>query len=247
MTPFEAIVLGLVEGVTEFLPVAPRATSSWSESLLGTARRIDSGSLAAFTIIIQGGAIVAVLYLYGHRVRQIAMGVLHADPAGVRLARNLAIAFVPSAVVGLAVGHLVTERLFAPGPVLAALAIGGLQCLALWPGTSRAMVTILAGVAVGMERRDAAEFSFLLGLPTLTGACGYATVKSISAGGASAFASLGITPLVVGIGVATVSAVVGVRWLVRFLGHHGLAPFGWYRIVLTAVLALLIWTGDVVI
>jgi len=119
-----------------------------------------------------------------------------------------------------------------------ALVIGAFQCLALWPGTSRSMVVIVGGLLVGLRPRDAAEFSFLLGLPTLGGACAYKLLKEHEA-----IAQLGIAPVALGIAVATISAAIAVRWLVGFLNRRGLEPFGWYRLGLTAVLAVSLWLG----
>ena len=279
MTVFDAIILGLVEGVTEFLPVSSTGHLILVDLLLGLHVRVDRESAAAFTIVVQGGAILAVLWLYPHRVGQLATGIWHAGSGGRRLAMNLAIAFVPAAVLGVALGDIITEHLFGPAPVLAALlcggalmiasdrwqrhrasrgaprlglddlsvrgalAIGASQCAALWPGTSRSMVTMLAAVALGMDRRDAAEFSFLLGLPTLTAACAYSAAEAAYAGNVRVLMTLGSASMVTGLIVATVSAVVSIRWMVSFLGHRGFAPFGWYRIFLSVGLGFLFLAG----
>jgi undecaprenyl-diphosphatase len=128
-----------------------------------------------------------------------------------------------------------------------ALVIGLLQCLAMWPGLSRSMMTIVAGMLVGMRPRQAAEYSFLLGLPTLGGACVYRSIQLFGEE-ADPIASLGgWTPVIVGIVAATVSAALAIQWLVGYLNRHGLAIFGWYRIALAAVFALLIWQGVVAV
>lgn len=122
-----------------------------------------------------------------------------------------------------------------------AFVIGLCQCLALWPGTSRSMVTILGGMLVGMRPREAAEFSFLLGLPTLGAACVYSLAKNLLGDGATMFETLGAAPIATGVLVATGSAALAIRWFVGFLSRHGLAVFGWYRIALSLALGLLIW------
>jgi undecaprenyl-diphosphatase len=130
-----------------------------------------------------------------------------------------------------------------------ALLIGLAQCVAMWPGTSRSMMTIVGGVLAGLKPRQAAEFSFLLGLPTLGGACVYKLGKNLyqarAGQGPSMFELIGVVPIVLGVAVATVSAFIAIRWLVAFLGRHGLEPFGWYRIALAAALAGL-WLAGLV-
>jgi undecaprenyl-diphosphatase len=126
-----------------------------------------------------------------------------------------------------------------------ALLIGLLQCVAMWPGTSRSMMTIVGGMLTGLRPRQAAEFSFLLGLPTLGGACVYSLAGDLLGDEASMFETLGALPLVVGITVATISAALAIKWLVGYLSRHGVAVFGWYRLALCAVLGALWWTGVV--
>jgi undecaprenyl-diphosphatase len=265
---WQAVALGLVEGITEYLPISSTGHLILTESLLGLERPESKPALDAFSIVIQGGAILAVLGLYWPRVLGMLRGVAGRDAVGLRLLVNLLIAFVPAAVVGVPLDHWLESHLFRPLPVIAALVGGGvimialdrglprgtrtvddvaprhalwiglMQCLALWPGTSRAMVVIVGGLLVGLRPRDAAEFSFLLGLPTLGGACAYKLVKEHDA-----IAQLGVAPVVLGIAVATVSAALAVRWLVAFLNRRGLEPFGWYRLGLSAVLCISVWLG----
>jgi undecaprenyl-diphosphatase len=268
LEPWQAAVLGLVEGITEYLPVSSTGHLILAEWLLGLDGRDSKPALDAFSIVIQGGAILAVLGLYWTRVLALLRGALGRDPAGLRLLVNLLIAFVPAVAVGVPLDHWIEIHLFHPLPVIAvlaggglfmialdrfaphgertieqldwrnALAIGAMQCLALWPGTSRSMVVIAGGILVGLRPRDAAEFSFLLALPTLGGACAYKLLKEHDA-----IAGLGVGAVALGIAVATVSAALAVRWLVGFLNRHGLAPFGWYRLGLAAVLCISIWLG----
>jgi undecaprenyl-diphosphatase len=130
-----------------------------------------------------------------------------------------------------------------------ALGVGLFQCAALWPGTSRSMVTIAGGVLLGLRAREAAEFSFLLGLPTLGAACVYKLTthlrEAAATGSATLFDQLGLDAVLLGLAVATLSAAVAVRWLVTFLTRHGLAAFGWYRIALSLLLGALILAGAV--
>jgi undecaprenyl-diphosphatase len=289
LTPLEAIILGIVEGITEYLPVSSTGHLILASSLLGLDQRVDKDSLDAFEIVIQGGAILAVLALYRARVWQMLQGLMGRDPQGLRLATNVVIAFLPAAALGAPLAGTIKRHLFFPVPVLSALAVGGvamivigrwhdgrvharrgasetpprdvdldaltvgqaaviglLQCLAMWPGTSRSMVTIVGGMLVGMKPRPAAEFSFILGLPTLGAACVYSAWRNLR-GGVNMLDALGTAPLLLGLVVATISAAIAVRWLVSFLTRHGLALFGWYRVALSVVMAVLIWQGLVAI
>ncbi len=290
MTIWQAIVLGLVEGITEYLPISSTGHLVLTTWLLGLDDPDHKTALNAFVIFIQGGAILAVLGLYRGRVGQMIAGLIGTNTQGRRLLLNLVVAFVPAALLGPLLNDAIETRLFHPVPVIAALAIGGvvmivlgpwqrrfyhdveaapgqraghtyldldqltwrralviglLQCLAMWPGTSRSMVTIVGGMLVGMRGRHAAEFSFLLALPTLGGACVYRVAKSMAAGGGeqNMFAVLGWLPVVVGLIAATISAVLAIRWLVGWLTRHGLAVFGWYRIAIAVVFGVMVGRG----
>ena len=281
LTWWQAIVLGLVEGVTEYLPVSSTGHLILTSSLLHLDRPETKDALDAYLVVVQGGAILAVLGLYRSRVLQMARGLLGRDADGLRLACNVALAFIPAAVAGLLLSKAIKATLFSDWPVLAALAAGGLwmiwlggagdhgrsdvasmswrtalgiglfQTLALWPGTSRSMVTIGGGMLLGLGAVAAAEFSFLLGLPTLGAASVHDLVGNLrhaaAAGAPSMFEQLGAGPMILGFAVATVSAALAVRWLVSFLTRHGLAPFGWYRLALAATFAGLILAGVVTI
>lgn len=268
MTILQAVILGLVEGITEYLPISSTGHLILVKSLLGLEGRASN----AFIIVIQGGAILAVIGLYRRRMGQIFRGLVGVDAVGRRLMFNLLIAFAPAAICGPLLAGFVEERLFAASPVVGALAAGGvimivvprgrkaaatidelswraalfigaMQVIAMWPGTSRSMVTILGGLLVGLRPRQAAEFSFLLGVPTLGAACIYSAVKSFTGDEESMVEALGWIPLLVGFAVATVSAMVAIRWLVSYLTRHGLAIFGWYRLALASALALLFFRG----
>ena len=285
---WHAVILGLVEGITEYLPVSSTGHLILASSLLGLDEPPElKAAVDAFNIVIQGGAILAVLGLYRERVWQMIRGVLGQNPAGLRLAIALFVAFLPAAVFGVLLDEAIEARLFFAGPVLAALALGGiymivldrmrlrthriaeadestqappereledigltralfigvLQCIAMWPGTSRSMMTITGGVLAGLSPRKAAEFSFLLGLPTLGGACVYKLYKNVTGEGPNMFEVFGWLPILLGLAVATISAAFAVRWLVGFLNKHGLEPFGWYRLVLAAALGAAVWGG----
>jgi undecaprenyl-diphosphatase len=275
LTWWQAIVLGLVEGVTEYLPVSSTGHLILASSLLHLDRPQTKEALDAYLVVVQGGAILAVLGLYWPRVIQMARGLLGRDADGLRLACNVALAFVPAAAAGALLSRAIKAALFSDWPVLAALAAGGLwmiwlgrrsrggsddvlaiswrtalgiglfQTLALWPGMSRSMVTIGGGMLLGVSGVAAAEFSFLLGLPTLGAACLHDLASNLRGDGPSMFQQLGIEPMILGFAVATVSAVFAVRWLVAFLTRHGLAPFGWYRLALSAIFAVLLVSGAI--
>lgn len=293
MTPIDAIILGLVEGITEFLPVSSTGHLIIASSMLGlTKDPASKQAVDAFNIVIQGGAILAVLGLYFPRVLTMLRGLLGKNRAGLRMLVNLVVAFLPAAILGPLLDDLIEEHLFKPAPVLAALALGGVwmiwlgrrgikasrhqgiegrseaaslsidtmtwkhalaiglfQCVAMWPGTSRSMMTIAGGTMLGLKPKEAAEFSFLLGLPTLGAACLYKLAKNLEhahdTGTPNLFEQLGAVNVVLGVLVAAVSAALAVRWLVAFLTRHGLGAFGWYRIGLAAALGGLMAAGIV--
>lgn len=288
----DAVVLGLVEGVTEYLPVsstghlvvASQALKLDSDApLIGhdgqpiiTTHHGETKPLTLkdavdnYNIIIQGGAILAVLLLYWPRVLSLFRGVVGLDPQGLLVLRNLLVAFLPSAVLGLLAEHWISAHLFSARVVAAAFALGAVimlaaerwrqrhgpgaitsagpeiselswrqslligvwQCLSLWPGMSRSMTTIVGGYQAGLRPSRAAEFSFLLGLMTLTAASGYKAVGHY----AELRAALPLGPLAVGLLVATVSAFVAVRWFVGWLTRYGLSAFAWYRLAAAGVI-----------
>lgn len=274
---WQAIILGIVEGLTEYLPVSSTGHLLLTQRLLG----IESSETAdAFAICIQVGAILAVLGLYFGRIKQMALGWVGRDPEGFRLGLNIIAAFLPAAFVGLALEEPIKKYLFAgdawgfwPTVVAwfvggvailavgawqsrrpdtgipkkdifdltlkAALIIGFIQCIAMWPGVSRSLVTIVGGLLVGLSLPAAVEFSFLLGLLTLTAATAYDGLRH----GNQMLAEYGPTQIILGLLAAWISAVLAVKWMVAYLKSHGLAIFGYYRIILAIVVAVLILSG----
>lgn len=269
----QAIVLGLVEGFTEYLPI------SSTGHLLVTSRLLDlphSGAagdaLKSYEIAIQSGAIVAVLGLYRHRFTTMIHGITKRSAEGRQLLTGLVIAFVPAAVVGLIGEKVIKKYLFGVGPVIGAWAVGGVlilvlvargvltkpggrplegltsreaaiigiaQIAALWPGTSRSLVTIVAALLLGLSMAAAIEFSFLLGVLTLGAATAYSVVKD----GSAMVDSFGVLTPLIGLVVAFFAAVVSVRWMVTYLQKHSLAIFGWYRIAAAAIALVLLATN----
>lgn len=269
----EAFVLGIVEGVTEYLPISSTGHLVLATELLGlrNPERLSADQIKAvqaFEIVIQAGAILAVLYLYKKHVRMIIEGLLGRSPEGRQLLINIAVATFPALALGFLLKDIIGTYLQFSGPVLLALAIGGLvmilfdrrrpasqgglriqdlqprqalkigllQCCALWPGTSRSMVTIVGGKLVGLSGAAAAEFSFLVGLPTLCIATAYKGLKDHQL----LLDHIGLTAIAIGLVTSMVSAVFAVRWLVSFLNRRGLALFGWYRLGLALLMLLTI-------
>ncbi|MEY4823038.1 MAG: undecaprenyl-diphosphatase [Planctomycetota bacterium] len=282
VTILQAIILGLVEGVTEYLPVSSTGHLILVAWLLGLSEdAAKKAALDSFNIVIQGGAILAVLGLYRARVAAMVKGLSGANHAGLMLFLKLIVAFLPAAVLGLMFNKAIKERLFLPIPVLMALggggvlllvlspwirtlvgrerdekddfsmlsfqhalAIGFMQALAMWPGTSRSMVTILGGMLFGLSPRRAAEFSFLLGLPTLSAACAYEIFKQRHDLGVRIDELGGPAPIVIGLAVAAISAAFAVKWLVGYLSRGGFAVFGWWRVAVATALGAVILSGN---
>jgi undecaprenyl-diphosphatase len=267
---FQALVLGVVEGATEYLPVSSTGHLLIAEHLMGMdADERQKEAADSLAICIQSGAILAVVMLYFGRIRQIVVGVLGKDPDGLKLLINLVIAFFPAAVLALVLKDWVKQHLFGVMPVAAAQFVGGviiivygfmmrksnpddgkeisqlsrkdalligtLQCLAFWPGFSRSLATILGCRFAKLKMLAAVEFSFLLGLVTLTAATGYEGLKH----GKEMIADYGLAMPLVSLVTAFVAAVVSVRFMVGALGKYGLTPFGYYRILLA--IACVLW------
>lgn len=254
MTFLQALVLGLIEGITEYLPVSSTGHLLIAQRLMGIA---DGDAANAYAIAIQAGAIVAVLGLYRARVGQMVRGLAGRDSAGFKLLVALVVAFLPAAVIGGLFDAKIEALLFGPRPILIAWVVGGVailllnrwiersrtgssvldltwqralviglfQCLALWPGTSRSLVAILGGLAVGLALPAAVEFAFLLGLITLGAATAYTALKH----GHEMLSAYGWPVLATGFVAAWVSATLAVKWMVAWLTRHGLAVFAWWR------------------
>lgn len=259
-----AILLGIVEGLTEFLPVSSTGHLILAAELLG----YRAEQWATFNVVIQLGAILAVIVLYWRTFWAVAIGVFGRDPTSFRFIGNLLLAFTPSVVIGLAVidqieallGNaqvvaialvlggiailvieaLVKEPSVPPGvaamPFGRALGIGFIQCLAMVPGVSRSGATIMGALALGVERRTAAEFSFFLAVPTMLGATTLELIKNHDelTRGTIDWGLIGV-----GFVVSFLVAIVVIRWFVGLVSRRGFAPFAWYRIVAGSV--ALIW------
>ncbi len=264
MSWLDALILGIVEGVTEYLPVSSTGHLLLAERALGIER---SEAADAYAICIQAGAILAVLGLYRARVGQMLRGVLGADPVGRQLAIQLVVAFLPAAVLGFLFDDAIDAYLFGLWPVVCAWAVGGVailalrgrsgarrleeldvrtafligcaQCLALWPGTSRSLATILGAVLLGVSLPAAVEFSFLLGLITLGAATSYSALKHAD----EMLAAFGPAPLIVGFVASGASAALAVKWLVGWLQSRGLEVFAFWRLGLAGVVAALLASG----
>ncbi len=260
-----AILLGIVEGVTEFLPVSSTGHLMLATELLGA----SAEQWKVFNIIIQLGAILAVVVLYWRTFWAVGMGLLKWEAHSVRFVRNLLIAFLPSVVIGLAAKDYIDQMLGTPLIVPVTLILGGIailmieknvqpsdtrgiadislkkvigvgfaQCLAMIPGVSRSGATIMGALAMGIERRTAAEFSFFLAIPTMLGA---STLEILDNKEAIASGSMGVgwTEIAIGFVVSFVVAMAVIKAFVAFVSKSGFSPFAWYRIVAGA--AALIW------
>ncbi|MBD8736749.1 undecaprenyl-diphosphate phosphatase [Sphingomonas sp. CFBP 13706] len=258
------ILLGIVEGITEFLPVSSTGHLILATRLLG----YDAGRWEVFNVVIQLGAILAIVVLYWRTFWAVGMGLIRGEPKSWLFLRNLVVAFIPAAVIGLALHHyieallgnaevvaialviggfaiLAVER-FAPRsdisgvadiPLRTVVGIGLLQCLAMIPGVSRSGATILGALALGVERRTAAEFSFFLAIPTMLGASGLELMKNHAA--LTSGEGVGLLSIAIGALVSFVVALLVVKWFVGIVTKHGFVPFAWYRIA--AGSAALVW------
>ena len=264
----KALVLGIVEGLTEFLPVSSTGHLIVAGSLVG----YTGDQAKVFEIVIQAGAILAVVWEYRARIASVLSG-LASDRRSQRFALNVIVAFLPAAFLGLAFGKAIKAHLFAPIPVAAAFIVGALvilwaerrqarsgkaaridrvddmrwtdalkvgcaQCFALIPGTSRSGATIIGGMLFGLSRTAATEFSFFLAIPTLFAATGYELVKNRGLLGTA-----DLPVFAVGFVAAFLSAFACVRWLIRYVSRHDFVPFAWYRIAFGVAILVTAWSG----
>jgi undecaprenyl-diphosphatase len=265
----KAIVLGVVEGITEYLPVSSTGHLLVTQRLLGFGTGSGKTAADTFAIAIQLGAILAVVALYRARIAQLFAGLVGRSVEGRNLLLRLVVAFLPAAVIGAALDHPIKDHLVGPWPVVVAWTVGGVfllvwkprhgsatidaitirgaaiiglaQTLALWPGVSRSLVTIAAALALGCNMAAALEFSFLLGLATLSAA----TALDLAKDGHRLIADYGWRTPLLGTLVAFATALVAVRWLVAYLRTRPLTNFGWYRLAIAAVTLLLLATGAI--
>ncbi|MEO7169867.1 MAG: undecaprenyl-diphosphate phosphatase [Sphingomonas sp.] len=258
------ILLGIVEGVTEFLPVSSTGHLILAGRLFGLPQ-----ADATFDIVIQLGAILAVVVLFWGRFMGVLRGLLKRDPGAIRFTRNVLLGFLPSAVVGAlaygAIKAVLEAPVIAPIVVSIALIVGGvliliierlskritaksveaitwrtalgigvLQCLAMIPGVSRSGATIMGALLLGVDRETAAEYSFFLAVPTMLGATTLALYK-----GRHELGDAHLTAIAIGFVISFIVAMLVIRWFVAFIGKRGFAPFAWYRIIVGA--AALAW------
>ena len=264
------MVLGVVEGLTEFLPISSTGHLIVAGSLLGyTGERAK-----VFEIVIQAGAILAVCWEYRARLLAVAAGLPRSRDAQ-RFVVNLLLAFLPAAVLGLLFSKIIKRYLFAPIPVALAFIVGALiilwverrqriapstvridrvdamrwsdalkigfaQAFALVPGTSRSGATIIGGMLFGLSRPAATEFSFFLAIPTLLAACVYELIRNRALLSTDDVQAFGI-----GFVAAFVSAFFCVRWLIRYVSRHDFVPFAWYRIAFGLLILFTAWSGSV--
>lgn len=260
----KAAVMGIVEGLTEFLPISSTGHLILAGSLLG----FNDDKSKVFDIAIQTGAIIAVIIVYWQRLRDTMLG-LGSDQRARRFALNVAIAFVPAVVLGLLFGKAIKAHLFTPVVVASAFIVGALvilwaerrstlahiqsvddmtpldalkvglvQCLAMIPGTSRSGATIIGGMLLGMTRKAATDFSFYLAIPTLIGAGAYSLVKE------RALLTMDDIPLFgVGLVFSFISAWLCVRWLLRYITSHNFNVFAWYRIAFGIIVLATAYSG----
>ena len=275
LTAPKAVVLGLVEGVTEYLPVSSTGHLLITEKILDVGQTPqDKDATDTYTVVIQIGAILAVLGIFRNRFVLMFQGAIGKSEEGRSLLLSLALAFVPAVVIAVGLQKPIKKHLLAPWPVVGAWVVGALvifafvanqsrfttkfntassippnvaigigvaQVLALWPGTSRSLVTILAAVILGCSMTAAVEFSFLLGFLTLSAATAYELLKN----GSTLIDSFGVINPLIGIVVAGLAAFASVKWMIVYLEKHPLTIFAWYRLVVAGIAAVLLLTNTI--
>ena len=261
----KAAIMGVVEGVTEFLPISSTGHLILAGSLLG----FDDAKAKVFDIAIQTGAILAVIIVYWQKIRSTLVA-LPTERQAQKFALNVLIGFIPAVVLGLLFGKLIKAHLFTPIVVattfilggfvilwaerrpqsaarihsvddmtpLDALKVGLVQCLAMVPGTSRSGATIIGGMLLGLSRKAATDFSFFLAIPTLIGAGAYSLYKE-----RALLTAADIPMFSVGLVFSFISAWLCVRWLLRYISTHSFVPFAYYRIVFGVVVLVSAWSG----
>ena len=269
---FKALILGIVEGLTEFLPIS----STGHLILVGDLLNFNDERGKAFEIIIQFGAILAVCWEYRERLLSVT-NTLFSSKQSRKFVLHVVIACIPAMGLGLIFGKLIKAHLFSPVPVasafivgafvifwaeyrqtkastmrqidsidqltaLDALKVGLAQCAALIPGTSRSGATIIGGMLFGLPRAVATEFSFFLAIPVIGGATAYELLKIANSSQAFSFAEFAPT-LLVGFVAAFISAFICVRWLIHYVAHHNFIPFAWYRIIFGVLVLVTSYTG----
>jgi undecaprenyl-diphosphatase len=261
----KAAVMGVVEGLTEFLPISSTGHLILAGALLG----FDDEKAKVFDIAIQTGAILAVIIVYWLKIRETLVA-LPSQKQAQQFALNVLIAFLPAVVLGLLFGKAIKAHLFTPAVVASTFILGGfiilwaesrpretvrvhdvdtmtwkdalkvglVQCLAMIPGTSRSGATIIGGMLLGLSRKTATDFSFYLAIPTLIGAGAYSLFKE-----RALLTTADLPMFTVGLVFSFVSAWLCIRWLLRYISSHSFAPFAWYRIAFGIVVLATSWSG----
>jgi undecaprenyl-diphosphatase len=264
----QAVVFGIVEGLTEYLPISSTGHLLVAKEIMGLGSEASSeAAINAYIVVIQFGAIIAILVICLNRFISLYKGLFQGDAAGRKLLANLVCAFLPAVVIGLALEDQIKGHLFGTFPVIVGWVSGGLvilgfaflcryrcidlhqgkpleditirmalfigvaQCLAMWPGVSRSLATILGALFMGVSMAAAVEFSFLLGAVTLSAASIYDLLKH----GNEMMQVFDLSSMVLGLVFAFVSAVLSVKWMVGYLNRYGLELFGYYRIAIAGV------------
>jgi len=264
----KAAIMGVVEGLTEFLPISSTGHLILAGSLLGFGGDIGKDKAGVFDIAIQTGAILAVMVVYYRRLIETVQG-LGSSPQARRFTLNVLVAFVPAAIIGVLAGKAIKAHLFTPTVVAItfilgafiilwaerrqaqprihsvddmtiadAIKVGLVQCVAMIPGTSRSGATIIGGMFLGLSRQAATEFSFFLAMPTLIGAGAYALYKD-----RELFQAADLPLFAVGLVMSFLSAWACVRWLLRYVSSHNFVPFAWYRLIFGILVLITHWAG----